>query len=61
MARPVKLYNHSLADGLQPEPNLSGRDLRERAEEVESPYGTGTVCSNRTYVSKYQPDLSKAY
>ena len=40
-------------EGLQPEPNLLGRDLCEQA--------TGTVWSNRAHLSKYQPDLSKAY
>ena len=29
--------------------------------EVESPGGTGTVCSNRTHDSKYQSDLSNAF
>jgi glutathione S-transferase len=50
-------------EGLHPEPNLLGRDLREQAEierwnrrmELE------LFAANRTYCSEYQPNLSRSF
>ena len=50
-------------EGLQPEPNLLGRDVREEAEieRWKSPDRTGTVRRDRTHGSKYQSDLSGSF